>query len=278
LRLASGRGISNSIVIGVDALTQIPFGESIPALPAALHGNLGGSGVLRTAFDGRSGDEIIVEVEAQRLAGKLRPVLHLIDAANKQLAWSIPQRQLGGDTRLIARLPADGRYTIELHDAQYGVPGPGHFRLKVGRWQFADLAFPPVLQRGAASEVALIGNFDPAAKSAVNALADLRVAPALWPSGAAASGSPAAVLLSDIAEAVEAARAADIPPQALTAAPCAVSGRLSAAGERDVYRIQPAAGTRLAIELWADRYQTPVDGVIEVLNDKGASLARGDDQ
>lgn len=278
LRLASGRGISPPIVVSVDALPQLPFAETIASLPAAVHGNLGGSSVLKTTFDGRSGEELIVEVEAQRLGGKLRPVLHLYDARNRQLAWSMPAKPLLGDTRLATKLPADGKYTIELHDAQYSGQGPGHFRLKIGRWQYADLAFPLAMPRGTQGNVALIGSLDAASPIAVNAAADLRIAAVPWPSGVVASGPRATIAVSDLPEIIEAARAADAAPQELSAAPCAVGGRLSASGERDVFRIKPAAGTRLSIELFADRVSTPVDGVIEVLNDKGAQLMRADDQ
>src|SRR5260370_31087217 len=44
--------------------------------------------------------------------------------------------------------PADGQYTVQLHDSVYQAGSPGHFRLKIGAWQYADVAFPPAVRRG----------------------------------------------------------------------------------------------------------------------------------
>ena len=49
---------------------------------------------------------------------------------------------LRGDTRLEAKLPADGEYRLQFHDLQYAAAAPSHFRLKIGHWSYADLAFP----------------------------------------------------------------------------------------------------------------------------------------
>jgi hypothetical protein len=278
LRVASPNGISNPTIIGVDSLPQLPLAESVPSLPAAVTGNLTGSGLVKVAFEGKAGQDVTVEVESQRLGAKLRPVLHLYDASGRQRAWSMPSRKIAGDARLQATLPADGRYTIELHDSQYAGQSPGHFRLKIGTFPFADLAYPPVIARGTKAEVALVGGVAADAKAAVEMPPDVEVAAAAWPSGVAGAGPRAAVRASDIPEAIEAARTPESPPQELPAAPCAVSGKLAAKGERDVYRLKAPAGTRLAVELFPDRYGTLVDGVLEVLNDKGGAIARADDQ
>ena len=45
------------------------------SLPVALHGTLAGSQVREVTFPGKAGQEIICEVEAQRLESKVRPVL-----------------------------------------------------------------------------------------------------------------------------------------------------------------------------------------------------------
>ena len=76
----------------------------------------------------------MVEVEAQRLGSKLRPVVHLYGPKRLQLAWAWPTPALHGDARLEATLPADGTYTIAVHDPEYAGQSPGFFRLKVGQW------------------------------------------------------------------------------------------------------------------------------------------------
>src|SRR5207253_2025585 len=68
-----------------------------------------------------------------------------------------------GDARLTAVLPADGVYTIELHDALYRGGAPGQFRLKIGALYYADLAYPLGARRAVAGEIELIGNLPPEA-------------------------------------------------------------------------------------------------------------------
>src|SRR4029079_14016628 len=136
----------------VDRLPQKPAAAMIEQLPAAVHGTVGGSSMVETKFPGKAGQQLIAEVEAQRLEGKLRPVLHLYNAKRRQLAWSWPTPALQGDTRLEATLPEDCEYTIALHDMEYGPPGPAHYRVKVGQFAYVDQVFPPVVAKGQAAK------------------------------------------------------------------------------------------------------------------------------
>lgn len=156
LYVATDGGLSERQLVSVDHLPQLPFAPTITALPAALHGTLG-TGTLKTTFPGQAGQTLLVEVESQRIGSRLRPVLHLYDGEGKHLTWSLPLATLRGDTRIAATLPRDGDYTLTLSDLQYNAPGPNHFRLKIGSWQFADFAFPPAVQRGSPTTVRLIG-------------------------------------------------------------------------------------------------------------------------
>ena len=47
------------------------------------------------------------------------PLVELYDPRHVQLAWAQGTATFSGDARLQAVLPADGRYTVELHDALY---------------------------------------------------------------------------------------------------------------------------------------------------------------
>ena len=79
LRVANKRGVSGGVAIGVDSLPQRPFGPEVGELPVALHGSLSGGTILRTSFDGKAGQQVVIDVEAHRLGSKLNPVLHLSD-------------------------------------------------------------------------------------------------------------------------------------------------------------------------------------------------------
>lgn len=285
LYVATDGGLSERQLVTIDALPQLPFAPALAALPVALHGTLG-AGTIKTTFPGRAGQTVLCEVEAQRLGSRLRPVVHLYDSAGQHLAWSLPLATLRGDTRIAATLPSDGQYTLTLNDLQYNAPGPNHFRLKIGSWQFADFAFPPAIQRGSSATVRLVGATagprGPAASLAlpIAAAGDSQVIPAI-PSDAAQragfSGFPPAIQVTDSLETVETARDSAAVIQDLAGLPVAVSGWLGVAGEEDRYRLKVAPESKVRFEVFAARLGTAIDSVLEVRREAGAVLATNDD-
>jgi hypothetical protein len=274
LRVATDRGFSNSVPVGLDRLPQLPIADEVKSLPVALSGAVPGSGVSRTTFDGKVGDEVIVEVEARRLASKLRPVIHLYDSRRVQVAWAMPSNNLSGDTRVIVKLPRDDRYSVELHDTQYAPPGPSYFRLKIGRWQFADLVFPPAVNRGEESSLELLGNVT--SRTPFRTSSNSQLAFVSFPSSSISSGPPPSVLVSLVPELVE-SRSSDDQPMNLPGVPVAVSGRLNAHEQMDRYVLPVTAGTKLVLEVFAERIGSRIDAAIELRNRQGGVLAAGDD-
>src|SRR5688572_17284884 len=55
LRLVTAEGISAPVIIGVDAVPQLPFAEKIDSLPVALSGQVNGDQILTARFQGQSG-------------------------------------------------------------------------------------------------------------------------------------------------------------------------------------------------------------------------------
>src|SRR5262249_53263832 len=138
LRLATDQGVSAAVGVAVADLPPQPLGPQVAALPACLHGSLSGSGTLSTTFAGKKGQRVVIEVEARRPGSAVEPVVKLFDGRRTQLAWAQGAVALSGDARLAAVLPADGTYTVELHDAQYKAGTPNAFLLRVGDFPHAD--------------------------------------------------------------------------------------------------------------------------------------------
>ncbi len=272
--LVTDEGVSARDVLTVDALAPQPFAPKIDSLPAALHGTIAGGTVRETIFVGKAGQEIICEVEAQRLGGGLRPVLHLYGPNGALLKWSLPSPALRGDTRLELRLPADGNYTVHLRDLQFAAPAPNHFRLKIGQWQYADIAFPPAIRRGSSVEFELLGN-GPARLVSLPATFEGEMVPAPWADAKLASGLRPLVQLTDITEAIE--KREGIAPQILSALPVAVSGRLEQPGEEDAYRFSVTPESDVQFEIFADRLGAPLDTMLTLRDEKNAQLAINDD-
>jgi hypothetical protein len=282
LRVVTDEGVSTPVVIAVDRLPQrlVPVGAvgkpppAVEQLPAALHGVVNGSTATEAQFVGKAGQKVLVEVEAQRLGSKLRPVVHLMSPKRLQLAWAWPAPSLGGDARLEATLPEDGSYTISIHDVEYAPPGPSFFRLRVGQWSFVDQVFPPVVERNKVHTVELLGP-SPAPRVNLPATARVGALPVSMPKEGLFSGPRPFVLISPHAEVVGEAAADKI--QDLPAGPVGVSGRLLTPHAEDRYRIPVAPKTKLRLEVFAERYGSSLDAALVVRNEQGADLVRVED-
>lgn len=280
IRVVSGTGLSAATTVGVDLLREATFGESIESLPIALTGQLTGNQLLETQFTGHKGQRVVIDVEAQRLGSRLTPVVRLLDERKTQIAWSAERATIGGDARLETLLPADGRYTIQLHDRLYKGAAPGHFRLKVGDFRYADVAFPPAVSPGRPVSVEYLqaetptgshrglpwNQLDGSVSKMLSVTLDERPF----------SGPRPQVLVSDLTEVVE-SDASSAEPEPLSPAPVAVSGRLSESGERDRYLIPVPAGQKVIAQVVADAIGSPLDSVIDVHTVEGKLLGSNDD-
>jgi len=276
LRIANESGVSQAIAITVDNLPLMPFSPETKQLPVSLYGNLSGSQVLSTQFPGRKGERIVVDLVSRRLGGRLNPLLHLYDARGVQVAWSQAIDALSGDARIVATLPADQTYTAEFHDALYRGSNPGHFQLKLGALQFADLTLPLAVQRGRPSQLELIGLGGDTATVAVQAADRLGPYAVTLPHEGRFAGRQPSYLVTDVREFVEPADG-DGPHEA-GPVPVGLSGRLGAAGEQDVYQIGVNGGATLRLDVIADRAGSPLDGVLTVRTADRRTLKKLDDR
>jgi hypothetical protein len=277
LRLAAPNGISNPVLIGIDSLAQLPVSPQLSTLPAALSGTVAAGQVVQTSFSLKKGAQIVVEVEAKRLGGGLDPIINLLDDRKLPLAWAEATNALGGDARLAFTAGADGQYTVQLRDAVYQLQGPGHFRLKIGSWHYADLVFPPAVRRGTKASLEFAAtNFPAGSKVDFSMPADGIDQPAPWPAGSRAAGFPPRVLAGDDEQVLK-SEPADGAPQQVTA-PVGINGRLDRPRDEDQYRVKVTPGMRLRIEVTAARIGSPLDGVLFVRDEKGSQLALNDDQ
>ncbi len=274
LRILTDSGTSLPVIVGIDRLSQKPLTAVIEALPAAVHGNVAGSAVVETSFPGKANEKITIEVEAQRLGSKLRPIVHLLGPKKLQLAWAWGTPNLSGDARLETTLPDAGNYTITVHDAEYATPGPGYFRLKVGSFGYIDQVFPPVAGKDTKS-FELLGS--------TTSRVDLQAGKENllpWPKATTGvrdtwTGPRPWVEVSSRQEFVK----TTIPgkPMELPGGPVAVSGKLATPNEEDRYRVAVIPNTKVRFEVFAERIGSPVDVALVIRNDAGAVLAQAED-
>jgi hypothetical protein len=277
LRVAADTGISGPVPVAIDDLTAVPFTSALSNLPAAVYGELTGGTVVRTSFHGMKGQRIVAEIESRRLGSGLNPIVRLLNDRGVQIAWADQDAALAGDARLDTRLPADGEYTVELHDALFRGGTPGMFRLKLGTLHYADLTLPLAVERGTVASLELVraNLWRTAAFDAKGLPLGARLGPFCGDSPSLHS-SPR-LMVSDHAEIVEPVASAD-GPSAAPGPPIGISGRLSSKGEEDRFRIPVTPGAVLRFDVLAERVGSPLDAVLSIRNEQGQQLAGGDDR
>ncbi len=273
--LVTDGGVSSRMVFAVDRFVQQAVETKVESLPVALHGGLSGAQTMEARFVGKRGQAIQLEVEAQRMDSKLRPVLRLFGPQGGLVSWSAPMSGLRGDTRIEVQLPDDGEYRVELRDLQYAAVAPSHFRLRIGNWVPVDAAFPAMVQAGVSGSVEVVSLKGGVGKVEVKPALSGRAVPAGWPQGVDATGPGASVWLSPLTQSIENRNGDDT--QMLEGLPISMNGRISAAWEVDRYSVSVEPESELDVSLLADSLGSPLDGEVELTDEKGARLAVSDD-
>jgi hypothetical protein len=276
LRLANDKGISNAVLFAVETLPQEPFAPQVAKMPVALQATLSGSTTLSTTLAGKKGQRLVVETVARRVGAAVDPVVKLFDPQRVQRAWAQGSTPTGGDTRLVTELPADGVYTLEVHDARYQAGNPNQFLLKIGDLQYADLPFPLAGRQGSKASFQLLGSLPETTRVEADLTAAVPGSFLPLPQPPGLAGPAPRVLVSDVPEVME----SEPSPGKLQelAVPAAVNGRLRMPGEEDRYRVPVQPGMKLRFDVLAERAGSPLDGVLTLRNETGAQLARSDDQ
>ena len=109
-------------------------------LPVAVEGRIAFPGDVDVfVFEGRAGDEVVVDLEARRLLSPLDGVVRLVAPDGEVIAWSDDHDDPASgllthhaDPYLRMRLPQDGAYGVEVKDV-LGHGGASHdYRLRIG--------------------------------------------------------------------------------------------------------------------------------------------------
>ncbi|MEC9092513.1 MAG: hypothetical protein VX438_07405 [Planctomycetota bacterium] len=275
MRVFNSDGLSDPVRVGVDRLPHKVFSQEKQAVPVALSGKLVGAQILKTSFEGKANDRVILEVEANRIGSKLRPVIHVYDGKGKQVAFAQPSRTLGGDSRCHFTVPKAGEYFVELHDFLFRGASPGFFRLKMGQFEYADLCLPVGVQTGQKTSLRLI-KVDAESEwiEEVNQLQAGWCNPSIQQP--VFSGITPRIFSSNTPEYVETAQSQD--PHPVGAVPLGINGRIFENREKDYYEIDVRPKSKLLFDLWGRRIGSLLDAKIVLKTVQGNVLAQNDDR
>src|SRR5262249_6435346 len=159
--------------------------------------------------------------------------IEIYDATGHELAKNDDAPGLGVDARLAYTFAKAGDYRIAVHDSKYSQQTQNFYRLKIGRYDYADAVFPLGWRRGERVDVTLLGGtLDQPVKVAPDVQAKSATVPLRVPGSASL---PLEFALSDQPEVLEPASGG----MALVEGTI-VNGRIAKAAEVDKYTLAVA--------------------------------------
>ena len=293
VRIATKAGISNVLLFTVGPFPEVDEAESASmrqmysndsadtaegiSLPATVNGTLRGSDRDWYRFAGEAGEKVVVEVEARRAGSAVDAVLEVRDSNGNTIARNNDARGIGVDPRTEVTVPEDGVFFVQVHDARFSTQKMNFYRLRAGRYSYAEAVFPLGWKRGESTEVQLLGGNsqqpvtvrpDLSAEATASGFADLRLPDENGP-------LPLRMVVGDDDEVFE--PEAEGPHQLEPGV--IVNGRINASGEIDRYRIKVKPGRQWMIETQAAGLGTSaLYGLLTLYDHKGRKLASAGDQ
>ena len=273
VRVVGPTGISEPLIVTVGAVPEVAEAEPNNSMeqaqrismPAAIAGVIkGATEVDSYRFAAKKGDQLVLDVMAQRIGSPLDSSLVLFDASGKEIARSEDAR--GFDSLIEFTAPEDGEYVAQLRDFQYRGGGDYRYRLFMGAMPYVDYVFPFGGQRGKPAEISIKGrNLQGSEKMtlAIDAGAPLG-AQEIRLNTPRGLSNPIQFDVQDFPDAFEAEPNNDGTNVNFVTVPTVINGRIGAPKDVDRFRFKAAADGKLVANIQARRYGSPLDSLIAV--------------
>lgn len=289
IRVQTDEGISNAFPMVVGQFAQVAEVEDnnefdkaqpLPALPVVVEGRVAGADVDCFRFAGKKGETILIDAQCARIGSGVDPTIKLTLAGppRRYIASAEDSPGLLTDARLVAELPEDGDYVVEISDARYAGGGRPVYRLTIANAPMAEEVYPLGGRTGEVVGFELRGGTLKEPLLAAARLSPSGAALEHWPRFVAGSLDVESVLPLSLSNVPEIREPADpSAPRPRAAAPVVFNGRIDASGQEDVFVLAASPGQKIRARVEAASLGSALDGVLRVLNPAGAEIARGDD-
>ena len=163
IRVAGPGGLSNLALFLIDDLAVRTVSEGNTSAstaislepPCAIDSQATAEHRDFYSFKARAGQSLSFEVMSQRIGSALDPILRILDADGRELAFS--DDAAGADSRLAWRSEKDGEYLIELRDITYRGGESFSYRLRVGDFPLVSAPYPMRAEQAKTTKVAIAG-------------------------------------------------------------------------------------------------------------------------
>jgi len=284
IRVHTESGLSNVLIFSVGDLPEVSEKEPNDSIdqaqpitvPMTVNGSLTAADRDFYRLSVKAHERLVMEVEARRMASAIDPVLEVLDASGRRIAFNDDAPGLGVDARVDVTFPKAGNYYVVVHDSKYSDQERKFYRLKVGSYAYAEGIFPLGGQRGKSAEVSFFGGN---LEKPVQVHAKLDVPPNLQTTainlpGPRPMGSlPFEFQVSDLPEvlAPQDGTVAELQPSTV------VNGRIGKPGQVDHFKLKVSPGQHWLLELDAASLGTSrLYGGLTVLDQQGKELPAED--
>jgi hypothetical protein len=299
VRAQTEDGLSNPFLLAVGQLPQFnekednstfELAQTMPSPPLVVEGQAAGNDVDYFKFAGKKGQRIVVDAQCARIGSGVDPSIRLTTASRSRrfVASADDSPGLLTDARLIAELPEDSEYVVEISDSRYQGGGRPVYRLLIGEVPVAEEVFPLGGREAETLGLELRGGTLGGTRIAAallarvpgTALDSLRISAGVLglanPGGKCLDVESLPPLIVDrLPELREPADPAAAPVKAV--APVIFNGRIDPPGDEDRFAVSVRGGQSLHIAVEASQHGSALDGVLQVLGPKGSVIASADD-
>ena len=287
LRLTTPTGVSPLRLFLVDDLHSVrdegnnhqPESPQKLSLPAAVDGQCDAILADYYTISAAASQALSVDVFAQRIGSQLDPIIRLLTTDGVELAHGDDSPGCGADCRLRHEFAEDGQYVVEVRDVRHQGGDQHSYRLRLGDFPLATVAFP---MGGRVGSVATFQVAGPAAADVPplhllmpdqpNRFVSLR----LRNSDGQGSGF-VTVVSGDLPEFTESEANDSLDAATAVTLPGVLNGRLEQPEDKDYYKFEGRKGERWMIRGVTRTLGSPADLYIELFRADGDRLANVDD-
>jgi hypothetical protein len=253
-------------------------------LPAVFNSQILPGEVDRYRFPARKGQHLVFRARARALIpyladavpGWFQASLTLYDDSGTEVAFNDDYRHQP-DPVLAYKVPRDGEYVLEMHDALYRGREDFVYRIEAGELPHITSIFPLGGQAKVRSTLALEGWNLPVSSLTLEP-GDMK--PGIIPvsiAGKDMQSNQVPFRVNTLPDCLEQEPNNSIAQAHKLTWPIIVNGQISKPGDWDVFRFQGRVKETIVAEVWARRLDSPLDSVLKLTDDKGKVLAFNDD-
>lgn len=246
------------------------------SLPAMIVGRIDGAGdVDQFRFRATKGQQLVFEVQANRIGSPLEAVTTIHAANGREQHFSIEHR--GGDPVVLFEPPEDGAYVLRVRDLQYRGGAEYDYRVAAGQIPYLESLLPSSGRPGKTVEAQAVGyNLKGGEKVTI----DLSmVAPGIIPVHTKTDLG----LSNDVPfEVTELPQTVELQPNEkpgeanVVALPCEISGHIGQGGEEHFFKFHLAYRQPVNLEVLAGRFGSPVIPLLQLRNARGDVIDSND--